>query len=567
MVNAIQSDDIASFETAVTQSPEVLTYAFGRFPVLSLCYLYKSTAIIKKYEEKLVKVTYHNQVEEPQQAYAKFKNLAGVHLQKYTTGYVHPAEMLALLKETAYLKKKFGVLKPNESAQSNILNVYARRGRSAKIDLGNLIVADEPFSFKMRLLGIAAASVITLFIILFSVSMGVVFSSIGFGTESSPFAIYSAEQLRLAAGTNSHYILRNDIDLPDDFIIDNFVARLDGNGHTLYVGGAAPVITTLRGRVRNIHIQVRNEAIEVEGRVSFFVYTIIGGSIENATLNANATLTKSAHGAVVFGGLVLENTNGSIEHVRISGNIEIVSHYASNVAVGGIVGVNAFMGRGITRNNARVLHSQNDMHITLRAPGASAATHLVLGGIAAANSGVLQGNLNTATLTLSTTNGLADVGGIVGFALTDQLAYYGYILENGSFGHLNLTATGGAHIFSGGIVGWAHHATINRNFSLATVSVAGSPTHIHTGGIVGALVTSIQQGYWQYPYANVANNYYVIQSPYITHGVSAMYAHNMQGLPMFPDAILDTWLNLSSATESQIRDLPFFRQPLQGGNA
>ena len=53
---AILRDDAVSFG-ALMEKDRIGAYRYGRFPVLSLMYLFKSKKLIKRYEEEFIKIT------------------------------------------------------------------------------------------------------------------------------------------------------------------------------------------------------------------------------------------------------------------------------------------------------------------------------------------------------------------------------------------------------------------------------------------------------------------------------------------------------------------------------
>ena len=73
--DAIKTDDLKSFSSFMLSKND-LNICFGRFPLLSLCYLYKSYKIIDEYEVDLISVKNYTVVDEYYEIYLEFKKYA-----------------------------------------------------------------------------------------------------------------------------------------------------------------------------------------------------------------------------------------------------------------------------------------------------------------------------------------------------------------------------------------------------------------------------------------------------------------------------------------------------------
>lgn len=108
ILNAIKTDDLSSFSHLVV-AQNATALSFGRFPLLSLCYLFNSKKIVKKYEKQLLKIDEYTVVEEPFFIYQKFKVFAKKAVRLYfdETSVVSPLEMLAILHRDSTLMRVF----------------------------------------------------------------------------------------------------------------------------------------------------------------------------------------------------------------------------------------------------------------------------------------------------------------------------------------------------------------------------------------------------------------------------------------------------------------------------
>ena len=121
LFEAIKKDDLKSF-SSVMLSKSDLNISFGRFPILSLLYLYGSYKILEKYERFLLPIHNFNVVEEYYDAYLKFKKHAKKSLKIFVLNekIIHPIEMLAILDERFLLNKYYKKLFKNEEISQNL---------------------------------------------------------------------------------------------------------------------------------------------------------------------------------------------------------------------------------------------------------------------------------------------------------------------------------------------------------------------------------------------------------------------------------------------------------------
>ena len=105
---AIKKDDVKSFSFLMTSNTD-LNISFGRFPILSLLYLYGSYNILRSFEKSLMPIHNYKREEEPYEAYKKFKSKArkAVRLYQDEESFVYPAEMLAIVDNRFLIDKNY----------------------------------------------------------------------------------------------------------------------------------------------------------------------------------------------------------------------------------------------------------------------------------------------------------------------------------------------------------------------------------------------------------------------------------------------------------------------------
>ncbi|MCL2847643.1 MAG: hypothetical protein FWE13_02705 [Firmicutes bacterium] len=571
---AILKDDCSQIENLLKNDSDVLSYAFGRFPVLSLCYLFEATSIIKKYSDKLFNLTYYKKATEPNEAYKKFKSIAGVHLRKYpSTSIVTPPEMLALLEETPYLASNIKNLKPSQKARDNILSVCHRRNQSANFTHDKFTAKAPSLKFFQKIALIVAGVFLLTSLSLGIVALGIVSDTMGLGTASNPFRIHTHEDfLRIPERSTSHFLLQNDIILPENFFIENLSARIDGGGYTIYTSGSRPIIGTLSGHLTNTTVVVNAPTIiHISSDLSFIANEVsTSGRIADVDLYADMYISISnASEGVMIAGFAIEN-RGFIERVTTSGKIDIFSRGTHRVSVGGIVADNSFVGQGPLRQNGRIIESDNNMDIIVDKREANASTVVEIGGISAINKGDIIRGGNAATLSFIGSTGFAYLAGIVAYS------EMGMQINNGHFGRLETTLSGNAGALLGGIaaVSWRGH--FENNFSLGTVSYNSryneeGDIRLFSGGIIAstygryvALIDGTTR--WEFfaiqhgqPPPQDIFNYYVFQPPStvfgitLVHGINTTTTPNTSASARFTDSP-DDFFNLVGTTEAAIRE-------------
>ena len=123
LLQAIKKDDIKAFD-ALMERAQCGAYRLGRFPTLSLLYLYNSRKILKKYEESFLKITAFEALREPAELSKKFSSKAGKCLRLYLNEIVSPIETLLILDKTKRLTKVFPLTKPSSSVKGRLRSIY-----------------------------------------------------------------------------------------------------------------------------------------------------------------------------------------------------------------------------------------------------------------------------------------------------------------------------------------------------------------------------------------------------------------------------------------------------------
>ena len=125
VLEAIKKDRVSSFKHLV-ENRDYMSLCFGRFPILSLCYLWGSWNIVAKYEKQLASIKDYIFVEEDDASYAKLKKASKRALRLFVGEgkVIEPYEMLAVLESNIRLKRYLRKYPLDEKDYKRIERIY-----------------------------------------------------------------------------------------------------------------------------------------------------------------------------------------------------------------------------------------------------------------------------------------------------------------------------------------------------------------------------------------------------------------------------------------------------------
>ncbi len=478
LLNAIRSDDKESFD-AIIVNARYTTLSFGRFPLLSLIYLYNARAISKAYEKELISIKDYNFVDENEEAYQLFKQFAGRSLRLYANSdrVITPVEMLAVLEHDEKLKKLYKVDKSlfeeSSEGEKSLSYIYeATHGRTARSTEKGLKVSRRHLP-KRKLATVILTSVLVAVFILFSAGFTGWTFSFGDGSENNPIKISSADGLTKMLATDDSCVLSKDIIL-DSVNLEVYYGTLDGNGHTLYINNTVfPFIDTLYGNISNLNIVFGELDITADNSVSLFT-NHNKGEISHVTLNADCTFTvpteeDGKENPTRYISVVTQLNDGEIKNVAVNGKINVSGSHTVNTYVSAVAG----------KNGGQILYcsTSEDMSVTTDTAD--------IGGIVSENleGGTVSGCVNKASLSQTTAYGNwnPNVGGI---AVTNDGSIIGCV-NNGSLNASNSDTDDSAteNIYIGGIT-VSNNKAVNRCKNNGAINASGTTVYVYAGGIV-----------------------------------------------------------------------------------
>lgn len=477
IIDAIKRDDLILF-SRLNNDEKMLNISFGRFPILTLCYLYNAKRIVKNFERKLLKIDSFERISEPFSLYKDFRKFAKKSVRLYGSdeAIVSPLEMLAILNLDGRLEKVYKIAHSNDKINENLVKIYATfygqeiTLKNGKIKIGLKIISNEEKSFLKRCLLIFAVFVLCLVGAMTAIDFtlgGVVLQA----------KVYSSSQFGSAISSSSRAVLQNDLTLSSGQFFTTFSGEIDGNGHTIYAEfDGKTLIENNSGTIRNLKIVYQNftEETTISTSASLLCGTNFG-TISNVEIafakedvadKINVNLERNANGSY-FSGFAVTNS-GVIEDCDILLAVSI-------------------SGSGIGDGNASAVVGENSGTIvdcTVLATSAIETSGVDIAGIVANNTstGKVQNCTNNGVLTQTSDedNWSPTVAGVVGIN-------NGEISGCRNVGALKVTSTfsdaSTAVAVCGGVAG-SNYGTIRASKNMGDIEVTTNTLSVYCGGVV-----------------------------------------------------------------------------------
>lgn len=481
LIKIIEKDDVKAFNE-LTEKAQCGGYRLGRFPVLSLLYLYKSRKILSAYEERFLKITAWEPLREPVSVWKKFSEKAGKCLRLYSNEIVTPLEMLLILDRTRRLKRAYPLTKPSSAVKERLQAIYSiKYSLNIKFE-GNGIIPDRrPLSYreKKRIATICVSAFLAAAII-----VAAPVTTVALVPKRADGEVMKLSHIDF--GARKVYTLKRDITIPENYTVEKMNCTIVGEGNKLIFGKGAsfgefggkmrdveivssgsPIFTTVTERAVISDVTVNITAdMEINGSTALIAVTNYG-TIDGVTVNVSGNVSALSGSAdIIVGGMVLNNSGrnavtqpyGIINDCTVNySDFSLKGEVKANASFGGIVGV----------NNGAVLGCTVTGNIT--------ADTFDLGGVCALNEYGLSGNTNAANLTqVSEDEGWSPI-------------VSGIVIENGYVAEYckntgNLSVEGSGSAICGGIAARTY-GTIDYCVSVGNITAAAET--VYAGGIFG----------------------------------------------------------------------------------
>ena len=555
LLAAVKADDVKAFGSEM--SSEVFSMCFGRFPLLSLLYLFNAKKIVKTYYTELIKERPRKSEMPDREADDRFASLAGKALRYFTDREVSPLEMLAVLGRGKALKSLYAVYPNAEKYLPFIQKVYfTRMGEGVVVTGRTLTVPKERISYadrrRMSILAWISLTIGVAFTVI-TVFLSVWF---GLGNKTVFYKARSGGEVLSAVVHDQALYLKKDVTL--SYGAEESSSLIEGNDHVISL--SEPFLQSFSGEMRNVtfrlasgfkgdavipsnsgtlvNVRVIAEDLSLEkgGENQGLLTAVNLGVIEDCSVTLSVTIEGEANGEdgtigdCYFAPFAGKN-EGTIRRCLAEGSIT-----ARNVDVAGVAGQNAKAGviedcsvalalfestdlKGWTPNVAGVTDG-NEGKITgctvrgavtslLAAPepgeneGIGSA---YAAGVACTNAGDIENCVSYAAVTANAGYGAAFAGGIVtlnGYT-RDRTIYVGTAVQCLSKGEVNATSSA-YNAYAGGIAAQNEQgSTISSCGQSAFVSAKSEKESYYdfTGGIAGSNSGSVKNSFFTGTLAN-----------------------------------------------------------------
>ena len=343
LFKAITSDNTTLFSQQIVGKENLL---FGRFPILSLCYLYRAKKIIKLHFSKLNKnFSSFQKVSEPSEISTFFIAVAGRALRLYQSenSIVTPKEMCAILRKDSSLKRLCRISSTDNDTRLRLKNIFLIRKQTFSINGNTIKIGFIPFTTMQKKFITIALSVIATLVLTITSLYIPLHVTVGSATKNNPYIIRNEKQLANALNSSGYFALNNDITLTRPLDIENFNGNLDGRNHTLYFNTIPnnAQINSLNGSVSNLNLQYSAVSATINSSLSLFVNEN-NGSINNVNITCSAldlNVKKSGQNDIYICAVATTN-NKTVSNCSVSMKLNITSATMGECMASGVVGKN-----------------------------------------------------------------------------------------------------------------------------------------------------------------------------------------------------------------------------------
>lgn len=556
---AVKEDNIKKFD-AYMETGVNRTLRYGKFPLLSVCYLFKANKIIKKHEKMLLNNKSYNKVPEESEIYEEFRRYNKRCLRIYlgADSIVSPLEMLYIMGEKHQFECAYPMAYRNDAVNKNLKKLHKIQTDEDLKYKGQVpIIPKKPMSSLIKML-IVVSLIISFCGVVLSVGIGVNNYLIVIGTQDNPYLISSAKQFAQAIDKGDKYFkLTKDIELSTLEPYEEFLGKLDGDGHTITLVGGNYLFRDMKGKISNLKVNVGEVSQEVIRDKSFFIL-INSGELSNIEFlgKFDLSVSQSASANLYIGGAIGENS-GTIDNLVGNITVKIQGRTTSNTYLGGLVAINTGTinniqstsessitsntadiaglvainnsGRKISNavNNAKLIQttaenqwspnvggivalnngiietSHNSGEIsgisTAEASEGEGLSQVLVGGIVTVNNGSVTDSYNEGKLEGNSKSSYVQIGGIA--AQSSVVAVVNKCYSKGDI--TGKSERENSYVFLGGILG-NNNGKITKCYSIANLQISGvGEKDCYIGGIMGMCNTTAISG------GLIADNYYL----------------------------------------------------------
>lgn len=312
LFQALKKDNLKEFRHCM-ENNSCGSLRLGRFPVLTVMYLYNARRILRAYEKSFLRHNSWQDIGEPVELAARFRDVAGKCLRIYLNETVSPVEMLLLLDRNAKLKRVFPQTNMTAPVKQRLKDIYyIKWSLQAEFVGGNIVLQRRPMTRAEKLRWITCTLCVVLCVALAVGTPFVVNAFVPYiADENGVLNVDKWEKINFTS--DKIYALKNDVTVTENFFAEEMNCELRGNGHVVKVSGDA-VFGNVNGKLTDIVFETNGCA--VAENVTFF------GVVQQVTVNA--VVNKQTDKACAF---FVNNNYGTLQQVtvNVSGSLTAIS--------------------------------------------------------------------------------------------------------------------------------------------------------------------------------------------------------------------------------------------------
>ena len=281
LISCIRADDVKTFRR-YEEERELHTIRMGRFPVLSVVYLFDAKKIASYCEQTYIKANSWKEEREPYVLSYAFSKAARRTLRLYLNEIVSPLEMLLILDKTQKVKRLYPLARPSQAQKARLVSVWSvLHSLSVTFTSDGIVIEKRPLtSYEKRRALLSAFSVLLCVALIvatpFCVNVFYPFINVNKNSEQNnnkdsetsdtdtenqeeqkqdeTVKYYFASTIDdIDFASNNVYTLTQDIVMPENFYCENMSCTLKGNEKTINLPSSFPLFGTITGTLENVN--------------------------------------------------------------------------------------------------------------------------------------------------------------------------------------------------------------------------------------------------------------------------------------------------------------------------
>ena len=263
----LKNDDDEAF-TSLIEKNRAYNISFGRFPLLSVMYMYNSKNLLKHFKERLYRVVDYDKQMELSEIYIEFKSIAKRSIRLYTKNQiVTPFEMLLIKGDNVEFLKFYKNTSKEEFDRLNLISKIVT-GKEIICEDDKLVLPKRPLT-RQRKLFFNHSIAIMCVTVLISLIMGIYAVASNQDIKKNGLGIINQKMFSNSLNSELDYLFYLDRDFTIDMSKWNTTelkVELNGNNHTITIEGDLdkPLFKNLENTIKDVNFVIKSRNISSE---------------------------------------------------------------------------------------------------------------------------------------------------------------------------------------------------------------------------------------------------------------------------------------------------------------